>query len=421
VLNNIVVRAPINLDGAGAKPPTFNAAIYFDTGSANGTVSNNTILDVPIGIYLHDASYIKATANTISLTSQAGVRGHMDMGADGYLDHNEFTNNRFLPANVASGTFPVPPTVAKQLASTKIAWSLAVVLDDPLYSTATVVDQDHNVFSGNDILQLNDTSIPIARVNGSSLSAAGWRQLNVEREPLGRSPELYRLYLTTLDDHDLMQDGDFENGLTPPWKKYFSGATGTYGSVTLGTMPGCVNHCAVFAPQTINDALISPEVTMVSGNLYRVGFTASYEKNATVSQPGFVLAAPASGQAGSGLASPSGLNGADGETVSYEGFFNATSSLASTVNLASSPQSVIGFDSVSLRLVTGYTTSLRSDWAAYVYVPATVSPKSVDCGALGWPSGCAVTDVNGTAISLPASAASGTGTVYLRADSPYKR
>jgi hypothetical protein len=61
-----------------------------------------------------------------------------------------------------------------------------------------------------------------------------------------------------------------------------------------------------------------------------------------------------------------------------------------------------------------------SDYAVSVHAEPDAS-KSVDCAVLGWPSGCAVSDIHGTPVPLPMTLTAGTSALLLRSDSRWRQ
>jgi parallel beta-helix repeat protein len=410
VKNNVVARVLVNLEGAGPNAPTFNAAIYLDNQTAYSTVTGNTVLDAPIGIVVHNASYNTIDSNKISRTSQAGLWATMDQTSSDFMVGNVFKNNQIVPVNYATGTFPTTPVPSR---------SEAIWFWHKLLAEASITS-GLNVFSGNDIVQVNDPTIPVAWVRATTgelhMSATAWNQFN-PLDPMARSPEQYALYLTNLGPEQIT-NGGFDTGLGA-WTSWFSSATGTRGSLTYGTVNGCTANCGVFAAQTVNDTMISPSFSMKVGGMYRIGFSAAYAKGGTVSKPGISPVTSTGSPVITGFTAATSLAGVTGQTINYEGFFTATNNVPSTVHLSSAAGTTIGFDSVSLREVTGFTVSKLSDWTAYAYAAPSTS-KTVDCAALGWPSTCTVTDVNGTPVTLPVTLAAATGKMFLRSDSSFR-
>ena len=410
VQGNVVARAPVNLEGAAAGTPTFNAGIYMDNFAANSTVSGNTVLDVPIGINVHNSSNITLDSNKLLMTSQAGIWANMDQTDADYMTGNVYKNNQLVPANWATGIFPTTPVASRSEA----IWFWHKLLAE------TSITSGSNIFTGNDIVQLNDPTIPVAWVREFSgdvhMSASAWNQFN-PLDPAARTPELFALYLTNLNA-ELMANGNFDSGLTG-WSSWFSSAVGILGKMNLGSVTGCTSNCLVFSPMTVNDTLFSPSFNMTVGSLYRLGFNASYAALGTVSKPGFGLASRASGAVVTGPTSATFLNGVAGQTIPYEGFLTATSSASSTLKFSATAGTVVGLDAISLREVTGFSLSKPSDWGAYGYANGS-TPVTVDCAALGWPSGCQAIDVDGAPVALPVTLPANSAKLFLRADSGFR-
>jgi hypothetical protein len=79
---------------------------------------------------------------------------------------------------------------------------------------------------------------------------------------------------------------------------------------------------------------------------------------------------------------------------------------------------MLGFDNVSIRQITNFSTSAIKDWIATAQAGKQV--LTLNCSTFGWPSGCRMMDVNGVEIGLPYTVPAATAKTVLRMDSPWR-
>jgi len=398
--NNIIVRVLSNSEGGGAPC----AGVYADDLSRQGVIRGNTVIDSDIGILIHNASYMTVDSNKVWLARLSGVWINMDHTDRDTTIGNVYRNNQFNVVTAFSGAYPQAP-VART--------SQAIDIWHTLSGAGTVTSGGGNSFSNNQMLMLNGTSqSAAAQIRGGStsgvtrLSADAWRKMNPAELPVN-APVEYAGYLASFGP-EMVTNTDYANNASG-WSSWFAAAT-PKGSLSLAAATGCIGTCAVFNAGTIYDVLATPNFAMNSGALHMLKFRASLQTDGAVSQPNVSAAAE--------VASPTTLSGVTGNTIRYQGFFNAKSAATGHVNLTAQAGTKVGFDSVSVKQITVYTLARPSDFAAYV--SAQAAPKVVDCAALGWPTGCKVTDTNGVAVTLPFTLPANSAKLLLRSDSALK-
>lgn len=409
VQGNVVTRAPTAMTGSGTGAPNFNVGIYLDDYSAGATVSGNWVFDLPVGIMLHNTSRSTVSGNRIAGAGMTALWANMDDSSVDQMTGNTWENNQIVPVSVATGSYPATPQA--QRAYVLYFWHKTLGTQS--------IRSGGNVFRGNDIVQVNDTAIPVAYFHGGDgdqyLLGAAWSALTGGLDPLPRSPSQYALYLPVLGG-ELVPNGGFDGGLGG-WTSWFANVGGSYGSVGAASLAGCSATCARFAALSINDTMISPPFAMSPGALYQVSYSASFLSNGSASRPGFVgttskLATTTS------VTSSSMLNGLAGQTMSYTGMFTATSGEASTLRLAAGAGTTVGYDNVSVRPVTNFSTAKPADWVRTAYTGN--SAASIGCNTLGWPGTCRIMDVDGRELALPFTLPAFSAKTVLRADSGWR-
>lgn len=406
VQDNVVLRAPVYLAGAGPSAPAFNVGLYYDAYSAGSVAYGNTVADLAVGIKLHDSSNITVQDNRIAGTSAAALWANMDDTGTDYLSGNVFERNQLAPASRAGGSYPATPLQQPSHA----VWFWHKTLG------SASIRSGANLFRGNDIVQLHDASIPVAWLHGADgdayLPAESWAALAPQDAP-ARSPAQFALVMPTLGA-ELVGNGQFSSGLAG-WDAWFAASGGSTGSLAAAALPGCSGTCARFAALTVNDTVISPAFHLAAGAMYQVSFDAAFLTPGSAARPGVVGEASERGLAAN-LSSASVLNGLPGQTLRYTGQFSAAAGETGTLRLAGSPGAVLGFDNVSLRPVTGYSTPAPAEWMRTAW--ADSRGATVGCTTLGWPEGCTITDLDGRTLGQPVVLPPFEAKTVLRGDSP---
>jgi Periplasmic copper-binding protein (NosD) len=399
VQNNIVARAPGNADGSPPGTPTDCMGLYADDLSRQGTFRGNTIIDVPTGIYLHNAAYMTIDSNRIWLARGAGIWTNMDHSDANVSTGNVFSNNQINVASSYSGAFPQVPTPTTN--------ALPIWFWDRLAGGSSITSGSSS-FSNNEMLMLNGASQGVAMIRGGTVpqsvaSVDAWRKLN-PNEPAAKTAIQYSGYLANFGP-ELVPNASYANNASG-WGGWFAAAN-PKGSMGLASGNGCSALCAVFSAGTIYDTVSSPSFSMNSGGLYLLQFRANLQSTGLLSRPNV--------SNGSAVSSGSIMGGVAGGTIQYQGFFKAASASPSKVSFSAQGGTKVGLENVSVKQVNGYTMAKSSDWASYVYTPVGAS-KTVDCAALGWPTGCRVTDAYGSTVALPFTLPAGSAKLLLRSD-----
>jgi len=396
IQGNIVARGVPNNEGAvGGGAGTCNG-IYADDMSRSVTIRGNTVIDMPIGIILHNASYNLVESNKVWLSKRTAMWITMDRTNTDAAVSNVIRNNQFNTAIAFSGSYPQIPYFNPDY--TPIWFWHAISGIDAIRSGS-------NSFSGNELLMLNGDSATAVAVRGgavsgiTNLSSSEWRKVS----PAEAAPRLTSQFAPYTANYgpELVANGDFLSGLSG-WTSWFASAS-NQGSVSISSATGCASSCAVFSAGTAYDVLSTPSFGTSNGALYRLKFNGSFLTDGAMSIPGTA--------GGTGLSSFVNRSSTAGQTVNYEGFFAATGT-SGRINLGATAGTRIGYDGLSVKQITGYTLAKPSDWAAYAYATPTAG-KTVDCSTLGWASGCSVTDGNGAAVSLPTTLAAGQAKLFL--------
>lgn len=385
--------------------------IYLDDFSLGATVSGNTVLGGPAGLLIHNGSNHTVSGNVFQGQSSASVWMLMDQTDADYMSGNLIQNNTILRSASVTGTYPSVPTPSAG----------NVVLFQHATKGSASISSGSNKFSGNRVQLLNTGTAGYARVGTASsvaaLDAGGWRALVGSAEP-APSAQRFLTYKPTLGA-ELMTNGGFANGLNG-WSSWFTppGTGSVFG--LLSSQAGCVGGCVQFNNTQMADYLMSSPFLLTSGNLYEVRARSVMRSNASLLPPyvGRSTVPYTSFAAMPGVVTLSGMSGISGDVVDYRGMFRASTTASGVTMWRTTPaKSSIALDEVSLRQVTGYSVPPQSDlWRTVV---AEGSPVTVTCSTLGWPAGCAATDIDGAAVSLPVTVPARSARVFLRGNSAW--
>jgi parallel beta-helix repeat protein len=391
------------------------AGIYLDDLSRGVSVSNNLLMNMPVGIYVHNSSNSSIQSNRVWMTSAAGLMANMSNATADVMTGNVFSGNQIIPAASVAGTFPALPQVST---------AQAIRFWHALHGAGSL-SSGSNVFRSNQIVAFYDDTSVMAAVGHSAdeawLSAAAWRTLNPS-ESTPSSPAYYAIYKPVLGA-ELLEGGSFSGGLGG-WHSWFA-AAGVGGSLGIvNGISGCGTDCAVFSAGLAGDRLSSPNFNMVVGTPYMISFKASFMGSTSIAHPD--IARPATPY--ESYVAPPGLrsrnitmSGTSGDTLQYEAFFTANSSDAARLNLrVGDPRVPVAFGSISLRPVTGYAISNFADWGAVVSAPAT-GGRTLACSDLGWAAGCSVVDVHGSNVPMPVTLAANEVRLLLWANSSWRQ
>ncbi|MFY9509560.1 MAG: right-handed parallel beta-helix repeat-containing protein [Rubrivivax sp.] len=414
VEQNRILAAVPNTEGAVGGGFDLVSGIYLDNFTRGTTLRENIIAEVPYGMVVHNSSNNLLERNSVWLSRVAAIKMSMDIaGGSDWMTGNQIGANTLVPALTAAGTYPAMPGLGQ---------SLAVQFSNVVSGSGTLSSAS-NLFSGNNIVALNDAAVVFATVSGGSaatmLDFTGWKQLNpVDGAVL--TPALFALYQLNLGS-ELINGGGFDLGLGD-WTSWFAGGSGS-GSVVAAAMAGCGGTCAVMTASTVNDSLMSPAFNLAVGVPHRVTFSASLATAGNIATPYVGRTSPLTGSvvAAPGFSSTTSRSGAAGSTIQYEGFFVAASSDTARLNLkVASAGTAVGFDRVSLKPVLGYSLAKVAEYAVAVHAE-NGSTLPLACADLGWPAGCVVKDLNGAAVAMPLTLAAGQSALLLRANAPWAR
>ncbi len=413
VTGNRVGGALLNVEGTvGGK---VLAGIYLDDLSRGVSVRDNQLMNMPIGVYVHNSSNNTIQSNSIWMTTGAGLMANMDNRSTDVMTGNVFSGNQIIPGASVAGIFPALP---------QISTSQAIRFWHALQGTASL-SSGSNVFASNQVVAFyNDTSVMAAvgrLADDDLIGANAWKALNPS-EAAPSAPAYYATYKPVLGT-ELLQGGNFSGGLGG-WTSWFS-ASGQGGGLSIANSAGaCGQQCALFTSGFAGDRLSSPHFNMVAGTQYMVTFSASLLGSTSVAHPDIarVTTPFESYIAPPGLRAKNiTMNGRAGDTLQYEAFFTASSSDVARVNLrVADPRVPVAFGAISLRPVTGYAISNFTDWGAVVVAPAS-GTRTWACADLGWSAGCSVTDIQGNSVAMPVTLAANQTKLLLWSNSSWRQ
>lgn len=149
-------------DGAVGEGRDIAAGIYLDDFSRNHLLEDNTIVDVPIGVFVHNSGHLQILRNRMWNTSKAALL-MIDWRQDGrFMDHNRVEGNDLSPA--------IAPQAAGDVAARRTG-SLAISFHQIKQGMAAV-GPDLNEFSSNTINLPANWRGPVGLVK--SATAATW-------------------------------------------------------------------------------------------------------------------------------------------------------------------------------------------------------------------------------------------------------
>ncbi|MBK1712483.1 hypothetical protein CKO43_06775 [Rubrivivax gelatinosus] len=413
VEKNQVLDGRTNANGALGSPDHVVAAVYLDDYSQGGTIRDNTIATVPIGIFLHNVSQTAVSDNRVWLTTRSGLTASMDQTDYDYMTGNTVSGNEFVRTTTSSGSFPAQPVTTQ---------TQFVQVNNSLVGTATLTS-GANIFSANRYLEHNGNTGNFARLKDASgerlISAEAWLALASTDAP-AQMPVIFAMSTFEFGPN-LLSGGDFSASLSP-WTTYFTASSPRGSARWLASLTGCSSGCVELKPAKLGDMLSSPAVALTAGTLYQYRYTAVYEAAGTVGEP-FIARTVSpwdSMMDASGYKANASRSGSTGQVTNYEAFFTAKTTANAQVNIqVATAYTPIAFDNVSLRAVLGYRFSQAADWRRLISAGTTA--LTVDCAALGWPAGCSVGGPDGTPVALPATVNAGDSRLFVRLDSEWKR
>jgi hypothetical protein len=416
VENNRIYAAQAQLAGAVSAGREVVAGVYLDDFTRNVAVRGNQMSNVPIGVFLHNASLCTIEANQIWLPSLAGLFGSMDQTDADWLIGNVWRNNVIVPlvqASTATGQLPT-------FSTSQAFWFWHGL------SGEAALSADRNSFVGNSVIQLQGPLSAHAWLRGAGgeryVDAVDWTKVNAG-EPSPSRPSRFAPVVTTLGP-EIVQGGTFTAGLSP-WISWQSPASIGFSVQGTTGLSGCASDCVSLTAGNSGDLLASPPFALRTGvpHVYRWTAVMPAERESTVAfpyisrdaSPWDVMADP------QGFVGYGPRHGSAGEVLSYEVFFVPKSSDPARVNLElETLHAPVAFDNVSVREVTGYRSAQPSDWASLAFAPDD-RPRSVGCAELGWPDGCTAIGLDGLAVALPIALPAAGQRLLLRADSVFRR
>jgi hypothetical protein len=412
IADNRITDASPNLEGATGGAMDIVAGIYLDDFSMGSVVKNNMIKGTPMGIYIHNGSKHSVVDNKIWLTTKTALWANMSENDADYMTGNVFSGNELAPVSSASGTYPELP---KFNVSHAVWFKNNVAGLNGLSAAGTQ-------FVGNRLIQLHGSSVETAWVRSASqfmyLTANGWRGLN-PGEAMATSPVSFQLYKATLGP-ELLNDGAFDSGFGAWGSSIANQLMG--GSLQAVTgVSGCSGLCALFNASSSSDTLNSQGFSMTAGAPYVLSFTSSYGGTARIRPWVARNGTPWDSVLDGTLSAMTPLTGSNGDVLQYEGFFKPTATTSTKLMIQMATMGVpVGFDSVSVRQLTGYSLSNKAEWVTTVSAPRDAA-RTINYGDTGWPSGTTVVDSDGATVTFPLRLAAGQSKLLLRSDSAWKR
>ena len=392
------------------------AGIYIDDFSNGARVRGNVVHDTHFSVFVHNASNVQVDGNRLWLPTKAAIAAIMDQAGGDWMSGNSYTNNELVPLVVAS-------VESGKLPAFKV--SQAVWFQHAQAGEAALAI-GKNTFSGNQVVQLQGSLQAHAWLRLPTgdryVDATKWRVLN----PLDgavRRPALFAPLNLELGP-ELVGDASFANGLAT-WGHYNDPAGHGFSLQALAAAPGCANACMRLTSGTPVDLLGSQTFQMRPNAVHVYRWSAAMPATA-----GATVGAPYIGRASTpwdvmsderGFVGYLRRGGQAGEVVDYESFFVAKSNVAARINIQlETLRTPVTFKHASVREVVGATPARNADWVALASAPPDAG-RTVGCADLGWPAGCSVIGLDGTAMALPLTLPAGTDRLVLRADSNFRR
>ncbi len=392
------------------------AAIYLDDFTQRAIVRRNFLQNMPMGIFLHNASLVTVENNQIWFARRSALAVSMDRTDGDWSTGNVLRNNEIVPMTTGSAQWPALPTftIAHPI---HFAHALA---------GAAAVGAGRNEFAGNTVIQLNGVVPEHAQVSGPSgvrgLDVATWRQLN-PAEPEVLRPLVFSPYYLSLGPEKLPR-GQFDGGLGD-WTKHWNWRISGYDAQPAWAQAGCTGHCLRLTVAERGDALISPPLSLRAGVPHVYSWTAlSSGAAATVGEPYIARQiSPWDAMNDSrGFVTLTSRDVKAGQTQRYEAFFTPKSADPATVLLQlETPRVPLYMDAISVREVLGWAFSAPEAWGAAVVAPRDAPRTVQNCAELGWPADCTVTTLAGTPVTLPLTVAARSQKILLWANSPFRR
>jgi hypothetical protein len=418
VSGNHVIRASLpDLAALAKRQSEIVVGIYIDDFTVGSTVVDNVVAQVPVGIFVHNASGVNVTSNRLWLVSEVGLWASLDRTDGDWMRDNRFVENEIVPLVTAVTRGAEQPRFT---AAQPIRFWHAV-------AGVGALGQGRNYFEGNRVIQLQGDLAVHAWLHGSSLSGFvdldQWRQLNPQ-EPVTTKHVRFEAVLPTLGS-ELVIDANFDNGLAH-WQSWRS-PYGT-GFAVAASAPdfACGAGCVSFTAGATGDLLASRPFRLRDGATYRYRVLLHSDSVSAALGAPYVSREVSpwdSMAAGGGHETYLSRRATTPGQLDFESYFVAKESAVSRVNLQMESVGVrVGIDAVSVREVTGWLPVSLSDWAALAVAPAGGPARSYGCSDLGWPANCSVVNQAGQPVALPV-------TLYprdrplllLRADSPLRR
>ena len=417
VVENRIYGGQPSAASADASTP-YISGIYVDDHADGVTVANNLVFDMPVGVFVHNASRLSVRNNRLWLVKRAGIWASMDQTDADWMRLNVFEGNQIVPvvqAQASSGALP-------SFTAANAIWFWHVI------DGTAALGPSRNLFRDNAVVELQGALAVHAWLHGGgsadTVGAARWLKLNPgERQP--SRPAHFKPLLPTLGQEQVADSG-FDLGLSQ-WRTWNAPSSETFKAVAVSNRSDCTGGCVNFTTGHRGDLLANEAFVLKERvpYVYRVSL-------ATNAAGGAQLAAPyisrdttpwddmASAQ---GHQSYLSLTLDSGERLEYESYFMPKTVAPARVNLQLETTGVtVSVDQVSVREVLGYQRASLGDWARVVLAPQRASGLTmVGCAELGWPAGCSAIGLDGALVALPLAMGPGTERMLLRADSPFRR
>ena len=412
---------------AGSADPTRAAVVanepisgvYIDDFSNGATVQDNLVAGVPMGVFVHNASFTTVSGNRIWLPTQVALWASMDQTDGDWMVGNRFVDNEIVPLVTASAG---PAAGLPSMHSSQAVWFMHAAAGEAALAAS------RNRFAGNVIIKLQGALPSHARLRGPGgdrlVDLDEWRTWNPD-EPVARGTLHFAPYDLTLGP-ELVSDSRFEQGLAQ-WRTWQDPAGTGFSVQALTATVDCPSGCIRLVAATRSDLLASRAFRLRAGapHVYRwsVRLPGTTGSSAVVGAPYVSRDGTPWDQMTTtqGFVSHLARRLSAGGMLDYEALFVAKSSDPARVNFQmDTPGVPVYLNTVSVREIQSLRTAQPSEWAT-VAVAANHVARRIECRDLGWPDGCQVLAPDGQAVPMPLTVPAGEQRLLLRGDSPLRR
>ena len=416
VTGNTITGGSSNLEGMALGASDFVAGIYIDDFSNGALIADNLLTNTPVGIFLHNASRTTVRNNRIWLPSRVALWASMGHHDADWMTSNVFEDNEIAPVVQARpGRNRLPDL---QIAQALWFWHARAGAD--------ALAPGRNHFRRNRVLELHGPVADFAWVRGAGedrmYATAEWLAQQGSGWEMKRPASFVPVRPVT--GPELVANSTFTGGLTQ-WRTWQAPSSFTFLAVPESNPTACVSSCLNFAAGHRGDLLASSVLSLKTGTPYVYRWTAIMPPSGVATVGASYISregGPWDGmQDAQGFVGYTPRSGEPGARLAYESFFVAKENALARVNVQlETLGKLFRFETVSVKEVTGYEMAKTEDWARVVS-SSEGAITSIDCQALGWPTGCSAVDGNGSPVSLPFVLLPGKTVLLLRSDSPFRR